>query len=196
MKRKILTTVALLLSFGAAFAWFAGIDGKWSAMLKGPDGNEFPISYTFKTDGATLTGTLTSSIGTFDKLRLESSLSRSKTPSSGSASRSRTAPSPAHSRSASASCLVSSSTHVTFNAQSSLLWRTGTTIPKYPCQGAPSISRSHKPQYLSIFPGSALSQSAPASPRSAITPEPNAAGIFISLTRASLWMPGLVSHAC
>jgi hypothetical protein len=66
MKRKILTTVALLLCFGAAFAYFAGIDGKWSAMLKGPDGNEFPISYTFKTDGATLTGTLTSSIGTFD----------------------------------------------------------------------------------------------------------------------------------
>jgi len=66
MKRKILITVALLLCFGAAFAWFAGIDGKWSAMLKGPDGNEFPISYTFKTDGATLTGTLTSSIGTFD----------------------------------------------------------------------------------------------------------------------------------
>jgi hypothetical protein len=66
MKRKILTTVALLLSFGAAFAWFAGIDGKWSAMLKGPDGNEFPITYTFKTGGATLTGTVTSSIGSFN----------------------------------------------------------------------------------------------------------------------------------
>jgi len=66
MKRKILTTVALLLSFGAAFAYFAGIDGKWSAMLKGPDGNEFPITYTFKTGGTTLTGTVTSSIGSFD----------------------------------------------------------------------------------------------------------------------------------
>src|SRR6201996_6541449 len=66
MKRKIFTTAALLLCFGAAFAYFAGIDGKWSAMLKGPDGNEFPISYTFKTDGAALTGTVTSSIGTFD----------------------------------------------------------------------------------------------------------------------------------
>jgi len=66
MKRKILTTVALLLSFGAAFAYFAGIDGKWSAMLKGPDGNEFPISYTFKTAGTTLNGTVTSSIGSFD----------------------------------------------------------------------------------------------------------------------------------
>ncbi len=66
MKRKILVTVTLLLSFGAAFAYFADINGKWSAMLKGPDGNEFPISYTFKTDGSTLTGTVTSSIGTFD----------------------------------------------------------------------------------------------------------------------------------
>jgi hypothetical protein len=66
MKRKILTTMILALCFGAAFAYFAGINGKWSAMLKGPDGNEFPITYTFKTDGTTLTGTLTSSIGTFD----------------------------------------------------------------------------------------------------------------------------------
>jgi hypothetical protein len=66
MKRKILITTALLFCFGAAFAYFAGIDGKWTAMLKGPNGNEFPISYTFKTDGATLTGTLTSSIGTFN----------------------------------------------------------------------------------------------------------------------------------
>lgn len=66
MKKKILITVALLISFGAAFAYFAGIDGKWSAMLKGPDGNEFPISYTFKTAGGTLTGTVISSIGSFD----------------------------------------------------------------------------------------------------------------------------------
>src|SRR5581483_12495432 len=66
MKRKILITTALLLGFGAAFAYFVDINGKWSPMLKGPDGNEFPISYTFKTDGTTLTGTVTSAIGTFD----------------------------------------------------------------------------------------------------------------------------------
>jgi hypothetical protein len=66
MKKKILITVALLLSFGAAFAYFADMNGKWTAMLKGPDGNEFPISYTFKTDGSKLTGTVTSQIGTFD----------------------------------------------------------------------------------------------------------------------------------
>src|ERR1700761_8838972 len=65
MKRKIFTTAALLLCFGAAFAYFAGIDGKWSAMLKGPDDNEFPITYTFKTDGDKLTGTVTSQIGSF-----------------------------------------------------------------------------------------------------------------------------------
>jgi hypothetical protein len=66
MKRKILTAAALLFVFGTAFTYFAGIDGKWSAMLKGPDGNEFPITYTFKTDGTKLTGKVTSSIGIFD----------------------------------------------------------------------------------------------------------------------------------
>ena len=66
MKRNIVITLALLFCFTAVSAYFAGIDGKWSAMLKGPDGNEFPITYTFKTTGNTLTGTLTSSIGTFD----------------------------------------------------------------------------------------------------------------------------------
>ena len=66
MKRTILIAAASLTFFSAAYAYFAGIDGKWSAMLKGPDGNEFPITYTFKTDGSTLTGTLRSSIGTFD----------------------------------------------------------------------------------------------------------------------------------
>ena len=66
MKKKIATTTALLFCLASAYAYFAGITGKWSAMLKGPDGNEFPITYTFTTSGTTLTGTLTSSIGTFD----------------------------------------------------------------------------------------------------------------------------------
>jgi hypothetical protein len=66
MKKKILISLALICCFGAAYAYFAGIAGKWTAMLKGPDGNEFPISYTFKSDGAALTGTVTSEIGTFD----------------------------------------------------------------------------------------------------------------------------------
>jgi len=66
MKRKVLISTGLVCIALAAFAYFADVNGKWSAMLKGPDGNEFPITYTFKADGATLTGTVTSEIGTFN----------------------------------------------------------------------------------------------------------------------------------
>jgi hypothetical protein len=66
MKRKIIILAGLLCCSTIAFTIFADINGKWSAILKGPDGNEFPISYTFKTDEATVTGTVTSAIGTFD----------------------------------------------------------------------------------------------------------------------------------
>lgn len=66
MKRKLLICACLVCFALAAFTYFADINGKWSAMLKGPTGNEFPITYVFKTDGTTLTGTLTSEIGTFD----------------------------------------------------------------------------------------------------------------------------------
>lgn len=57
MKRKILITAALLCSFAAAFAYFAGISGKWSGTLAAPDGNEYPLNYTFKEDNGQLTGT-------------------------------------------------------------------------------------------------------------------------------------------
>lgn len=66
MKKKLLIAAGLACLGLAAFTWFADINGKWSAMLKGPDGNEFPITYTFKTDGSMLTGTVTSEIGSFD----------------------------------------------------------------------------------------------------------------------------------
>ena len=66
MKRKVLLSTGLACFILAAFTYLADINGKWSAMLKGPDGNEFPITYTFKSDGAALTGTVTSEIGTFD----------------------------------------------------------------------------------------------------------------------------------
>jgi hypothetical protein len=66
MKRKILITAALVLCFGAAFAWFADINGKWNTTLKTPDGNEFPLNYNLKSDGAVLTGTVESPQGTID----------------------------------------------------------------------------------------------------------------------------------
>lgn len=66
MKRRIFITALLLSCFAVAYAMFGGITGKWTARLKGPDGNEFPISYTFKSDGTAITGSVTSEIGTFD----------------------------------------------------------------------------------------------------------------------------------
>ena len=66
MKRKFFITAALLCFFGAAFAFFAGISGKWSGVLTAPDGNEYPLSYTLKADSGKLTGTGQSPQGTVD----------------------------------------------------------------------------------------------------------------------------------
>jgi hypothetical protein len=48
--------LALLLVSAPAFA--AGVDGDWSGSIDSPNG-PVPITYTFKADGATLTGTTT-----------------------------------------------------------------------------------------------------------------------------------------
>jgi hypothetical protein len=64
MKRKLFITAALLCCFTAVFAYFADINGKWSGTLKTPDGNEFPLTYAFKNDNGTLTGTATNPEGT------------------------------------------------------------------------------------------------------------------------------------
>lgn len=56
MKRKLFITTGLLCCCIAAFAYFAGIDGHWKGSLLAPDGNEYPLDYTFKTDGNKLTG--------------------------------------------------------------------------------------------------------------------------------------------
>ncbi|HEY8782128.1 MAG TPA: hypothetical protein VIM16_10960 [Mucilaginibacter sp.] len=56
MKRKIFTTTALVCCFMVCFAIVADLAGKWSGTLKTPDGNEIPLTYTFKTDSGKLTG--------------------------------------------------------------------------------------------------------------------------------------------
>ena len=43
----------------AGFAMAADVDGKWTGSIQGMDGNNIDIAYTFKADGATLTGTTT-----------------------------------------------------------------------------------------------------------------------------------------
>lgn len=63
MKKRILTTAALVCLMLAAFAFAAGIAGKWTGTLKTPDGNEFPLTYTFKTDSGKLTGMASSPQG-------------------------------------------------------------------------------------------------------------------------------------
>ncbi|MGN6639558.1 MAG: hypothetical protein ACTHJ8_11655 [Mucilaginibacter sp.] len=66
MKRKIFITTALLCCFVAAFAYFADLSGNWKGILTAPDGNEYPLNYTFKADGDKLTGTGQSPQGTVD----------------------------------------------------------------------------------------------------------------------------------
>src|ERR1700759_4298452 len=63
MKRKFLTTAVLLCSFIVCLAAIADLNGKWTGILKIGDGNEIPLTYNFKIDGANLTGSVTSTQG-------------------------------------------------------------------------------------------------------------------------------------
>ena len=54
MRFSILTVLLMLL---ASVAFAADIDGNWAGEIQGMDGNAMKISYTFKADGAALTGT-------------------------------------------------------------------------------------------------------------------------------------------
>jgi len=57
MKVCALTAALFLMVAGMAFG--ADIDGTWTGTIQGPDGGQaFPISYTFKAEGTTLTGTM------------------------------------------------------------------------------------------------------------------------------------------
>ena len=56
MKKKIFITAILICAFTAAFAYFAGIGGNWTGVLSAPDGNDYPLNYTFKLDSGKLTG--------------------------------------------------------------------------------------------------------------------------------------------
>jgi hypothetical protein len=58
MKRLIITTLLLLCCFAICYAVIADVSGKWSSVFNAPDGNQYPLSYTFKLDSGKLTGTL------------------------------------------------------------------------------------------------------------------------------------------
>lgn len=63
MKKTLLFLLLLAGALGSAVAAIAALDGKWSGTLKGPDGNDYNLSYTFKTEGDKLTGTAETPFG-------------------------------------------------------------------------------------------------------------------------------------
>jgi hypothetical protein len=46
------------MAFSAVTVFAADVTGAWTGDMKSPDGNSFRISFTFKQDGAKLTGTI------------------------------------------------------------------------------------------------------------------------------------------
>ena len=67
MKRKFFTTV--LSVFGFVFcmaAVIADLNGTWTGTLTVPDGQQYPLNYTFKIQGDTLTGMASSQRGSVD----------------------------------------------------------------------------------------------------------------------------------
>ena len=65
MKRKMFTTGLILCCFAAISiaAALADLNGKFSGVLNAPDGNQYPLTYSFKIDGDKLTGNLDYSQG-------------------------------------------------------------------------------------------------------------------------------------
>jgi hypothetical protein len=60
MKKLLYICVAMIMAFTTASAFAAtDVSGTWAGDMKGPDGsNGFHLSFTFKVDGAKLTGTV------------------------------------------------------------------------------------------------------------------------------------------
>jgi len=56
MKSKILTTSLIACCFVAFFAIAAGLTGKWSGAIS-MNGDDIPLTYTFKADSGKITGT-------------------------------------------------------------------------------------------------------------------------------------------
>ena len=63
MKRKLFNSIALCCCFIFLMAVLASLDGRWTGVVKTPDGNELNVIYNFKTDGDKLTGTVESPSG-------------------------------------------------------------------------------------------------------------------------------------
>jgi len=63
MKKKLFNPLALACCFLVLMAVFADLNGKWTGVIRTPDGNDVQVVYNFKVNGDTLTGTAESPAG-------------------------------------------------------------------------------------------------------------------------------------
>lgn len=63
MKRKLFNSIALCCCTLFLMAVIANLNGKWTGVIRTPDGNDLNVSYNFKVNGDTLTGTAESPEG-------------------------------------------------------------------------------------------------------------------------------------
>lgn len=63
MKARVLFWLAVPLIFGAMLALAANVDGKWTAQVPSRDGGTRDVTFNFKAEGETLTGTMSSPMG-------------------------------------------------------------------------------------------------------------------------------------
>jgi hypothetical protein len=59
IKSFLCICTAILVAFSAVTAFAADVTGAWSGEAKGPNGERFQLTFTFKQDGTKLTGTVT-----------------------------------------------------------------------------------------------------------------------------------------
>jgi hypothetical protein len=58
MKKLMCTGAAIFVLLSATFALAADVTGAWTGQAPGPNGESFQLTFTFKQDGAKLTGTV------------------------------------------------------------------------------------------------------------------------------------------
>ncbi|MGB6746365.1 MAG: hypothetical protein WBE38_22125 [Terracidiphilus sp.] len=58
MKKLLCLCAGLFMALTAATALAADVSGSWTANSTGPDGSDYALTFTFKQDGAKLTGTV------------------------------------------------------------------------------------------------------------------------------------------
>jgi hypothetical protein len=63
MKKLLAICAVLVMTLGAAKAMAADVTGSWTTSMQGPDGNSMQLTFTFKQDGATVTGSVLSPMG-------------------------------------------------------------------------------------------------------------------------------------